>query len=220
MLAALSGFFIGVTYMNVETIFKQTSADTRGRYVSPTAGSTEWNQWLGWLNEELYSFGEVHDWKELRREIPLTVSGTSVALPANFKKIAGYVTVDGDLFEQVPEKNYDLYDDDARVLKTGYNDGWYANFKETVGSATFPLYSYPTSAATTTDEIRLKNPIYMVKRLKVRVFKYRQDPIFTELESEADLLLSQMIENEYYHHGMANEPLTNEQEKGFVLGED
>jgi hypothetical protein len=206
--------------MNVETIFKQTAADAKGRYVSPTPGSTEWNQWLGWLNEELDTFGEVHDWKELRREVPLTVSGSSVALPSNFKKIAGLVTADGDLHEEVPEKNYDLFTSDSKVYKTGYDDGWYANFKGVVGDATIPLYSYPTSVATTTDEVRLRNPIYIVKRLKVRVFKYRQDPIFTELESEADLLLSQMIENEYYHHGMANEPLTNEEEHGFILGLD
>jgi hypothetical protein len=67
----------------------------------------------------------------------------------------------------------------------------------------------------------MRNPYYLVKRLKARIFKYRQDPIFSEIENEASIMLNQMIENEFYKHQQyKGGPITREEEYGFVLGED
>lgn len=208
--------------MQVEELFKHVGSDAKGRYVSPTAGSTEWNQWLSWANDELYSFGEVHDWPELiNRGLTIQVSGTSGALPANFKKVAGYPNLDGTLQNESDGDQFDIYDDEADLFRTGYDNGWYVQTKQSGTTLVIPIVSYPTSLATTTSSFVMRNPMYLVKRLKVRVFKYRQDPIFTELESEADLMLNQMLENEYYKHSQyKGGATTREDEAGFVIGED
>ena len=208
--------------MQVEELFKHVGSDAKGRYVSPTAGSTEWYQWLSWANDELHAFGEVHDWPELiNRNFTIQVSGTSGALPSNFKKIAGYPALDGTAMTESDPDLFDTLNTDADVFRTGYSSGWYVETKQSGTTLIIPIVSYPTSLATTTSSFVMRNPMYLVKRLKVRVFKYRQDPIFTELESEADLMLNQMLENEYYKHSQYKGGATTpEQEAGFVLGED
>lgn len=208
--------------MLVSQLFQSAGADAKGQYSSPTSGSTEWNQWLSWANEELQSFGEVHDWLELtKKNVPINTSGTSGALPVNFKKINGHLFVDGKALTEVDADQFDLYDSTAEVFTTGYNDGWYVEWKKSGSSILASFTHYPTSLSTVTDQIILRNPTYLVKRLKVRIFKYRQDPVFTEIESEANLMLQQMIENEYYKHSQyKGGATTREEESGFTLGVD
>src|SRR3990172_3390210 len=132
--------------MIVSDLFNFTASDVKGKFTSPTAGSTEWNQWLSWANEELYSFGEVHDWPELTtRNYPIAISGTSGALPINFKKIAGYANVDGTLFEEVDGDLFDNYSSTSEVFRTGYKNGWYIETKKSGTTLSIPFVSYPTS---------------------------------------------------------------------------
>jgi hypothetical protein len=207
--------------MNVTELFQHAASDAKGKFTSPTVGSTEWNQWLSWSNEELRSFGEVHDWPELKARVEISTSGTSGALVSNFKKMAGYLEVDGKLFDEVDEDKFPLYGSDTQVFHQGYNNGWYVAWKKTGANVVAPIHIYPTSLATTTDQIVMRNPMYLVKRLKARIFKYRQDPIFSELETESSVMLNQMIENEFYKHQQyKGGPLTREEEYGFELGVD
>lgn len=208
--------------MLVSDLFNYVASDARGRYVSPTAGSTEWNQWLSWANEELHSFAEVHDWPELTNwAYPIKLSGTSGALPTNFKKIMGYPDLDGTKLTEVDADQFDIYDTEADIFRTGFSNNWFIETKQAGTTLTLPLSAYPTALATTTSSFVMRNPMYLVKRLKARVFKYRQDPIFTEIEAEADLMLQQMLENEYYRHNQYKGSVsTPEEETGFVLGED
>ena len=67
----MTGFFGGT--MDVSTLFQNVGSDTKGQFTSPTASSTEWYQWLSWANEELYAYGEVHDWPELGRPDPVCI---------------------------------------------------------------------------------------------------------------------------------------------------
>lgn len=213
--------------MNVDGLFTKVAADARGKAESPTVGSTEWNQWLAWTNEELYSFGEVHDWPELRNQtypVYVGASQTSMALPENFKKFAGNLVIDGDFYTEVDQDLFDKYGNSEQVFRHGWDGGWFVEWKGQGGSAAsgiVPISIYPTSLATATDNINMRNPMYLVKRLKVRIFKYRQNPIFSELETEADTMLQQMIENEYYKHSQYKGGATSrEEEAGFVLGLD
>lgn len=207
--------------MLVSDLFKYAGADTKGQFTSPTEASNEWYQWLSWANEELYAFGEVHDWPEMKKTIPIRVSGTSGALPDNFKKIAGYPILDGRAQNEVDADLFDTKDSDDEVFRTGYNGGWFIETKQSGTTLVVPVISYPTSLATTTDSYVMRNPMYLVKRLKVRIFKYRQDPIFTELESESSVMLNQMLENEFYKHSQYKGGITTpEEEMGFVLGVD
>lgn len=211
--------------MLVSTLFEKAAADAKGKVQSPTVGSTEWNQWLSWANEELDTFGEVHDWPEYRRlNYPVTsaASGTSMALPDNFKKVAGALVINGNPYTEVDQDLFDKYHNSENVFRTGYDSGWFVEWKNATASGAsgiLPLSHYPTSLATPTDNFVMRNPTYLVKRLKVRIFKYRQDPIFSEIENEADVLLQQMIENEYYKHSQyKGGATTREEEAGFTLG--
>ena len=197
--------------MLVSDLFNNAATDAKGKFVSPTVGSTEWNQWLSWSNEELMSYAETHDWPEMKNlNYSIQLSGTSGALPINLNKIAGYPNLDGKLLIEKDQDQFDLY-----------NNGWYIETKKSGTTLKIPIISYPTSLATVTDSIIMRNPMYLVKRLKVRIFKYRQDPIFTEFETESNLMLQQMLENEYYKHSQYRSGAsTREEEAGFVLGED
>lgn len=214
--------------MLVSELFSHAGSDAKGRYSSPTLASNEWYQWLSWANDELYSFGEVHDWPELiNRNFSypsVGASSTSLALPSNFKKIAGNPVIGGQFYTEVDGDLFDKHALSEKVFRTGYNGGWYLEWKDPTTSATsvlIPIVSYPTSLATVTDSFNIRNPMYLVKRLKVRIFKYRQDPIFTELESESNLLLNQMLENEFYKHSQyKGGATTREEEAGFTLGLD
>lgn len=213
--------------MNLSELFDYVSADAKGGNSAPTAGGTEWTQWLNWTNEELYSFGEVHDWPELsilNYSSSADVSSTSLALPSNFKKMVGHLVVGGSFYNEVDRDQFDLQNSSSKAFRTGYDGGWFVEWKGPITSATsviIPLQIYPTALATTTDQIIMRNPIYLAKRLKTRVFKYRQDPVFTEMESEANLMLQQMLENEYYKHQQyKGGATTREQEVGFILGVD
>jgi hypothetical protein len=212
--------------MDVLTLFKSAAADAKGQYTSPTDGSTEWYQWLSWANEELQQFGEVHDWPELKSELPgsALTSGTSLALPRNFKKMAGALVVNGDFYSEVDHDQFNQQSTNSNVFRTGYNNGWFVEWKDPLTSSAsvlIPINFYPTSLATSTHEVIMRNPTYLVKRLKTRIFKYRQDPIFTEVEAEANLMLQQMIENEYYKHSQyKGGATTREEEAGFTLGLD
>lgn len=213
--------------MNVTDLFKNAASDAKGRFTAPTVDSNEWNQWLSWANEELYSFGEVHDWPEnIVQDFSVTaaVSGTSLALNSNFKKMAGPLVIAGEFYSEVDSDQFKQHNPYDKVFHTGWNAGNYIEWKYplTAGtSAVIPFVMYPTSLATAADTVVMRNPMYLVKRLKVRIFKYRQDPIFTEMETEADLMLSQMLENEYYkHHQYKGGATTREEEVGFTLGLD
>jgi len=213
--------------MLVSEVFNAVGADTRGQAVSPTIGTAEWNQWLSWANEELRSHGEVHDWIENTHPhhvVSLGQSGTSLAMPDNFKKMSGSLSLNGVFYTEVDSDQFDKYDSTNNVFRVGYNGGWYLEVKppSTSGATGYaPHIGYHTSLATATDRIVMRNPYYLVKRLKSRIFKYRQDPIFTEIESEADIMLQQMLENEYYKHSQyRGGATTTEEETGFVLGQD
>lgn len=214
--------------MQVSELFSHAGSDAKGRYTTPTAASNEWYQWLSWANEELYSYGEVHDWPELTHRhfnySSIAASGTSLGLPSNFKKFAGDLQIGGDHYTEVDGDLFDRYDSTQKVFRNGYDNGWYIEWKKPPTSGTsvvIPIISYPTSLATTTDSFVMRNPMYLVKRLKVRIFKYRQDPIFTELETESNIMLNQMLENEFYKHSQyRGGAITREQEAGFILGED
>lgn len=213
--------------MDVTTLFKHVGADAKGKYSAPTVDSNEWNQWLSWANEELQSFGEVMDWTEFRKLDnwkTVNASQSSIALESNFKKIAGPVNLAGTFYNEVDTDMFDRFVSTDKKFKVGYNGGWFLEWKGPTTSATtilIPIVFYPTSLATAADGIIMRNPMYLVKRLKVRVFKYRQDPVFAELETEANLMLQQMIENEYYKHSQYDGPgATREEEYGFQLGED
>lgn len=207
--------------MLVSELFSHAGSDAKGKYISPTTDSNEWYQWLSWTNDELSSFGEVHDWPELKKTFSIAVSGTSGAMPSNFKKFSAAPKLDGTALTEVDWDQFDSYASTSDVFRYGYNNGWYIETKKSGSTLVVPIFHYPTSLATVTDSFNIRNPMYLVKRLKVRIFKYRQDPIFTELETEANLLLNQMLENEYYKHSQyKGGSTTREEEAGFVLGED
>lgn len=213
--------------MDVSSLFKSVSADTKGQAVAPTEGGSEWNQWIEWLNEELQVFGEIHDWIEYKNLSYLATaeqSGTSVALPSNLKKLAGSPVINGYFYNEVDPDQFDKYASTQKKCRIGYDNGNYLEFKGALtagASVVVPIQCYPSALATGSDQITFRNPMYLVKRLKVRVFKYRQDPIFTELETEADTMLKQIVENEYYKHSQYEYgATTQEEEQGFVLGID
>lgn len=216
--------------MDVTTLFKHVGSDAKGKFEAPTEGSNEWNQWLSFSNQELDKWAELHDWTELRNPgyvVQAETSGTSVAIPGRFKKMAGSFIINNTFFKEVDSDQFDKYTSSDNVFRVEYdstNAGWYVEWKGALtsgASAIIPFYHYHTALASPNNTINMRNPMYLAKRLTWRILRYRQDPIFTEIEAEADLMLAQMLENEYYKHSQYEAGITTrEEETGFILGLD
>lgn len=214
--------------MTKQEILTRVAADVKNDATMPTAGGSEYNQWSEFLEEELSAWAEVLDWHTLKSTQTLTLgtSGTSVALPSNFKRVAGFATDGTYRYQEVEFDKFTAYGNSDRVFRIGYdptNQGHYMETKSALAgkTLTIPMVNYPSALASPASIPNIPNPNYLVKRLKVRVFKNFQNPIFTEIEAEADLLLQQMINNEYlkYPQFAGFAPDTQEL-NGFTLGID
>ena len=119
--------------MDVAALFKSAASDAKGKATSPTVSSTEWNQWVEWVNEEYTSWAEVHDWAELKvPNFPVTSaqSGTSCAIPDLYKKADGFLILNGEKYTEVDNDQFDLYASTQNVFRPGYNNGNYIEWND------------------------------------------------------------------------------------------
>jgi len=212
----------------VADILKSIASNVNGEASAPTAGSDDETLWMNLVQSSQSDWDSTHDWEVLRKTYDTTMaqSGTSVALPADFKKLDGYPVINGSEYEEIRPEDTPLYENSDYVLVGGNPaDGYYLTVYSALtsnASVSIRYFARPTTLATTTQIPVLTNPDYLVAQTSMKILRQRGDPKFTLFQQEADLLLARMVEEEIrtYDQKDTSIPHWAEKTKYFVPGED
>lgn len=177
---------------------------------TPTAGGSEWNLRLKYINRAIDEWGAAFDWEALRKEHWMNVTGVSQAslsLPGDFHKMAGfpllYGTVSGgEEWNEIKPDERKLYDDADEYFyilgdrANGHTMIWNVGTLASGASLLISYYAYPTSVASPADTILVSDPEFITNRVIAYIFESRSDGRFQQTEVKARENLLQMIENE------------------------
>lgn len=173
---------------------------------APTAGGTDWNIRLNFINRSLIDWSLSYDWessKKVFNGLVSTSSGNaSYALPADFKKLDGYpqITSDGTntySYPQVDPTNSHRFTSSGRFVSILENKVMYIHDTLVSGaSVQFTYYASPATLSSASDLIEMPDPTFLVQRSLYYLLKSREDGRFPEAKVESDRILARMIENE------------------------
>lgn len=194
----------------VDQIMKMVAATVNQEASSPTAGGSEYNLWLEYINRTVDEWGQAHDWDVLRKTFQPAVVGVSVAsvsLPDDFRKLSGPVKLGllGEVNPQeipieLPERTgmhnstdkYLTIQGDTSVGRSLlFSPGTLASG----ASLNVPYFSTPTSFASPAQITPIPDPQFIVDRVIAYIFESRSDPRFQIVENKARDRLLVMIEN-------------------------
>jgi len=195
----------------LQDIQNQIASEIDQSATAPTAGGTDWNIRLNFINRSLIDWSESYDWecmKKVFNGLVSTSSGNaSYALPTDFRKLDGYpkIVADGSTTYDFPSvdpsnnRRYTSSDKFVNILGNP-NSGYimYIHSDNLVSGASVQLtyYSSPQSLASANDIISTPDPTFITQRSLYYLLKSREDGRFPEAKVEADRILARMIENE------------------------
>jgi hypothetical protein len=177
----------------------------------PTVGGTDWTIRLNAINRSLRDWAETYDWEALHKIhngiISTSTGNASYALPTDFKKMDGYVSIvaDGSTTYEFPHENATkniLYNEsDKYVNILGNESSGHVMYihSNTLASGASVSFTYYASAATLSSESQvaeIPDATYLVQRSLYYLYKGREDGRFPEAKVEADRIMARMIENE------------------------
>jgi hypothetical protein len=183
--------------MTKEDILTRCAAIANGEATAPSGEELlQWSEFLESANQE---WSYAYDFQAMIRTHQTTIlqSGTSVALPADFKeKFAGYVDIGGDNYEEFDPVEGTIVSGDYITWGGNKTDGYYMKVSNALTStceANIPYHSFPTSLATLTSVSPVPDPEFLVARTAEQVLLQRGQPEYVEFQSKADLLLQRMV---------------------------
>jgi hypothetical protein len=170
------------------------------------ATGTELTVRVNLVNQALNEWAEAYEWKQLRQQgsLAFALSGASVALPTNYKRLMSPVYDAGNVYQEYKEIDPDtrfLMGQQDKYVWTGGNDasGKFINFNPGMASGMSLVYEYqstPSSLATLADISVCPSGEYLAKRTIAYILQSRSDGRFPVVKAESDDLLSNMIEDE------------------------
>lgn len=182
------------------------------------------------INQTQNEWAETYQWKSLRRitSPTFTLSATSLALPANFKKMMSpiaNIAIAGNGYEEIfpwqrlsksPDAQYYyILGDDAAGKSIQINPALASGV-----SLVFDYQSYPSSLATLADAVTCPSRPFMASRTIAKILAARSDPRFPTFKSESDDLMANMIEEEAsYSGGQQNSTTDYYTRRGFRIGD-
>lgn len=176
-----------------------------------TAGTSDWNLRLVYINWAQRDFSETYDWRCLLKEInTLTSQATgnaTVALPWDFRKLASFpkITWDGSTTDEFPEidltKSAQYADTDKYVTVQGNPRDNYClvvHPPSLVSGASiyYPYYAVLPSLVSPANISSIPDAEYLVQKSLFYLYRARSDPRFQEAGARADAILARLIENE------------------------
>lgn len=190
----------------------------------PTTGDDEYLLWQEALNQAQDDWASVDfNWPTLRKTLNTTilVSGTSLGLPSDFRKLDGYPTFNGTEFPEVRPEEVARFETTDAFVTVDYNNLSMAiqparTSTETVG---IRYWSRPTSLATTTATSLCPSDNYLIYSAAAKVLFSRDDGKYVEFETKAETLLQQMIGGAVHEGEQMDTRVKSRQElQGFTLG--
>lgn len=221
---------------NVQEMQDQMASEL-DQTASKTAGDSDWNLRLNYLNRAQLDFSEAYDWpvliKELYTQTSQITGNASITLPSDFRKLAGRPVVVDD---GITARSYDEIDitNKVNLLGTDYyiyitgnpraNYSMVVNPPSLVSGASIyvPYYSTLASLASPADLSNCPDPEFLVQKALYYVLKGRDDPRFQEAGAKADLLLQRLLEREQVRSLAYDDRIKsrNETKLNFRMGRD
>jgi len=179
---------------------------------APTAGGDTWNLRLKYINRAQNRWQEMSDWPQLYKEVFTNTSQASgnvtVAMPADFKKLAGFPLIiesssdSGTEYAQIDpqeRERYGITDKFCYVLgnpSDGYSLILHPGSLSSGASIYYNYWSAGATLASPADVSMCPDPEYLVVESIAQLWEAREDPRYPEMKSEADRRLAQMLEND------------------------
>jgi hypothetical protein len=216
--------------MTVTELMNRIKSHIEENATAPTAGSDEWNLYLSYLNQALRDWEDTYDWSHLYREFNGFNSGTTIAMPSDFRKMAGYFKAvqDGAVYnyERIrPELRYKYSEDAKYCYLVGDNANGFNLIINgaTLSSTTSIYYSYYRNAGTlasASDETMVPNPQYLVEKALTYYWRAEDDNRFQVAEQNSQLILRKMLETENSKELTYDDRIqtTNETKYSFRIG--
>jgi hypothetical protein len=190
----------------------------------PTTGDDEYLLWVESLNQAQDDWANIdYKWPQLMKTLNTTllVSGTSIGLPSDFKKLEGYPTFNGTQFPEVSINDVARFETSDAFVSVDYNGNYLAVHPARTSTETVSVRynSRPTSLATTTSTSLCPNDNYLIYSATAKVLFSRDDGKYVDFESKADGLSQQMIGTDVHEGIQMDTRVKSAQElRGFTLG--
>jgi len=193
---------------------------------------TDLTSQVNFINLSQKEWADTYEWDQLRLSysIPVTYSGTSVALPSNFKKLMSPVydksLTSSNKYEKISSSGRFTKSSSDKYIVRGGNDatGYYLLINPPMASGASLVVDYqshPSSAATVQDVMVCPSDAFLTARTISKVLAARSDERFPTFKAESDDILSNLIEDEAAFSGAQNNRTPDYFTKNnFIVGVD
>lgn len=225
--------------LSVSDIMTRVASTVNQEADSPESTSTEFALWLTFLNRSQDEWSESSDWEVTRKFFKPSVVGVSVAsvaLPLDFKNLAGPARLhfgSTTIVEEVPfindeqksffsstDKLVTIVGDTASGRSLVFSPGTLASG----ASVQITYFSMPTALSTASQFPTVPDPSFLIDRTIAYILEARSDPRFQLMESKARerlLNMAQMATEDKYSNYSNPNPVSNSMRRaGFRVGRD
>lgn len=213
--------------LTVQSIMSAMALHLNGDTTVPTEGTNEYNKWLAAINESQRDWASVdYDWESLYlvAYTSLSQSGTSLSLPTNFVKLAGFPKFAGTEYPEQRKQETGRFDTSDKYVTVDYGRKILTvNPPQTSNvTAEIPFYSEPSNLTSLTQSSLCPNDNYLVNRSVGKILLSRENPKFQAFVDESEKLLARMIGKEVVRSDQFDNSVKNDihTKYGFVLGVD
>ena len=221
----------------LQTLQEKVAALVDQSTTPPTVGGSEWLVRTSFINRALKEWADSYDWESLRVISWLNtsgVSGASVLLPTDFKKMAGspisYDTgvSEGEAWFEIRPEERDMYATTDKFYYTqgddanGYTMYWSPTTLISGASVQINYYKNQTTLSSSSDETECPATEFVIDRTIAYIFEARSDARFQEMEAKARDKLLLMIDNENSKSSAVNNTVKTPEQRyyGFRIGRD
>ena len=195
-----------------------------GEAAGPTTGDDEWLLWQESLNQAQDDWASTdYNWPQLRKTLNTTllVSGTSIGLPSDFRKLDGYPTFEGTQFPEVRVEEAARFSETDAYVTVDYNTNYLSvnPARASTSAVAIRYWSRPTSLATTTSLSLCPSDNYLIYAGSAKVLFSRDDAKYADFEAKAETLMQQMVGSDVHEGEQMDTTIKSKQQlRGFTLG--
>lgn len=173
--------------------------------------SADYSLRLSYINQSEREWAEAYDWQSLYREsnsvISTSTGNASVALPADFRKLASeplvvYDGVNTDSFPDVRPQDREMYAGTDRYISLYGDDStgrvMFINVSTLASGASvmIPYYASAASLVSPNDKVMCPNPDFLVQRTLAYIWESEGDARYREAKIDSDKILRNLLERE------------------------
>lgn len=181
---------------------------------APDYTSEDWLLRKRYINMAQDEWAQIYNWPSLYREYS-TMTSTStgnatVALPSDFRDIAGYpkVSVEGTVYEfpqVLPQQRTQKSDSERYFYRMGDNrNGYSAVFNPGTADKNFAsgasifisYFATPSALISPADVSSIPDSEYLVKRATALLLESREDPRYPSAKVESEKIMQRMLKRE------------------------